>query len=264
MLSKKSANVGANVGANAGANVVLEVDTDTTGIKNWSDNIELLMKQWGEKAAGLRFMHNDSGKRWKRFSNRLSIFSILVTTMASTISLTATSIDDDKIKDVLLFSVGGIGLLSTLIQSFKKFYNAEEKTADHFSSSKQFGTFYRYMILQLSMSRDQRDPPEMLTNWALKEYERLLQEAPPIEDKSVCLFKTRFNCSEQAIPDVAEDKFIISVHKHTTSSGNDISGHSFVGTSGLLIDARSDISQNMVQMELETDSSSQNYCVNKL
>jgi hypothetical protein len=245
------------------ANDESKEDTNTVGIKNWSDNIELLMKQWGEKAAGLRFMHNDSGKRWKKFSNRLSIASILITSLASTMSLVATSIDDDKIKDIMLFSVGGIGLLSTLIQSFKKFYNAEEKTADHSSSSKQFGTFYRYMILQLSMSRDQRDPPDILTNWALKEYERLLQEAPPVEDKSVALFKSRFNNSLQSIPDVAEDKFIINVHKNqhvyvNTSidlSGGllaDASGGLITDASGLITDASGlitdDISQNIVHM----------------
>ena len=105
--------------------------------------------------------------------------------------------------------VGGVGLLSTLIQSFKKFYNAEEKAADHNSVAKQFGSFYRYMTLQLGMSREDRDPADVLSTWALKEYERLQQEAPPIGGASVALFNQKFDKDLQAIPDVAEDKFII-------------------------------------------------------
>ena len=96
---------------------------------SWSDNMELLMKQWGEKAAGLRFMHSHSGSQWKGFANNLAISGIVVTGVASTLSLIATSVDDDSVKDGILFGVGGIGLISTLIQSFKKFYNAEEKAA---------------------------------------------------------------------------------------------------------------------------------------
>ena len=180
---------------------------------SWSDNMELLMKQWGEKAAGLRFMHAHSGGKWKAFANKLAISGIIVTGVASTMSLIATSVKDDEVKDGILFGVGGIGLISTLIQSFKKFYNAEEKAADHSSVSKQFGSFYRYMTLQLGMSRFDRDPADVLTTWALKEYERLQQESPPIGGDSIVLFKKKFNDPNQAIPDVAEDKFVIKIFK---------------------------------------------------
>tara|TARA_Y100000022_G_C13257123_1_gene380252 strand:+ start:712 stop:1419 length:708 start_codon:yes stop_codon:yes gene_type:complete len=179
--------------------------------ESWSDNMELLMKQWGEKAAGLRFMHSHSGSQWKGFANKLAISGIIVTGVASTMSLIATSVDDQNVKDGILFGVGGVGLISTLLQSFKKFYNAEEKAADHSSVAKQFGSFYRYMTLQLGMSREDRDPADVLTTWALKEYERLQQEAPPIGGASITLFNQKFDKNSQAIPDVAEDKFIIKV-----------------------------------------------------
>ena len=181
--------------------------------ESWSENMEILMKQWGEKAAGLRFMHSHSGSKWKGFANKLSITGIVVTGVASTLSLVATSVDDDEVKNGILFGVGGIGLISTLIQSFKKFYNAEEKAADHGSVSKQFGSFYRYMTLQLGMSREDRDPADVLTTWALKEYERLQQEAPNLGGGSVALFKKTFTNENQAIPDVAEDEFVIKVYR---------------------------------------------------
>jgi len=180
--------------------------------ESWSNNMELLMKQWGEKAAGLRFMHSHSGSKWKGFANNLAITGIVVTGVASTLSLVATSIDDQEVKNGMLFGVGGIGLVSTLIQSFKKFYNAEEKAADHSSVSKQFGSFYRYITLQMGMSREDRDPADVLTTWALKEYERLQQEAPSLNGSSVSLFKLKFTDPEQAIPDIAEDKFVIKIY----------------------------------------------------
>lgn len=181
--------------------------------ESWSDNMENLMKQWGEKAAGLRFMHAHSGGQWKAFANKLAITGIVVTGVASTLSLIATSVEDQEVKDGILFGVGGIGLVSTLIQSFKKFYNAEEKAADHGSVSKQFGSFYRYMTLQMGMSREDRDPADVLTTWALKEYERLQQEAPNLNGKSVALFKKTFKNENQAVPDIAEDEFVIKVYK---------------------------------------------------
>ena len=144
--------------------------------ESWSNNMEQLISDWGEKAAGLRFMHGHSGGAWKKFSNNLAIGSIIVTSLASTVSLIATSVEDPETKNGILFGVGGIGLISALLQSFKKFYNAEEKAADHGSVSKQFGSFYRYITLQMNMSREDRDPSDVLCAYALKEYERLQQE----------------------------------------------------------------------------------------
>ena len=189
---------------------------------SWSVNMENLMKTWGEKAAGLRFMHANSAGIWKNFSNKLSIAGIVITGFASTMSLIATGIEDEDVKNGFMFSVGGIGLFSTLIQSFKKFYNAEEKAAEHANESKQFGSFYRYMTLQLSMGREDRDPADVLTDWALKEYERLQGDAPPLDGISIQLFKDKFKNSLQAIPDIAEDEFIINIfnNKQKTLENN--------------------------------------------
>ena len=180
---------------------------------SWSNNMEDLLSGWGEKAAGLRFMHAKTGGEWKKFANTLSISSIVITSVASTLSLVATSIDDEQTKNGVLFGVGGVGLISALIQSFKKFYNAEEKAADHASISKQFGSFYRYMSLQMGMSREDRDPSDVLSAFALKEYERLQMEAPPLSGDSIKLFKSTFKNSEQSVPDIAEDKFVIYIER---------------------------------------------------
>ena len=63
------------------------------------------------------------------------------------------------------------------------------------------------------MSREDRDPADVLSTWALKEYERLQQEAPNLSGKSVALFKKTFTNENQAIPDIAEDEFVIKVYK---------------------------------------------------
>ena len=177
----------------------------------WSNNMEDLLKSWGEKSAGLRFMHNNAGGYWKGVSNRLTLWGILITTVASTVSLVATNIDDPDAKNAVLFGVGGIGMVSSLIQSLKKFYNAEEKNADHAAIAKQFGSFYRYMVLQMGMSREDRVPADELSAWALKEFERLQQDAPPLGGNAINAFKKTFTNPDQAVPDVCEDEFVIEI-----------------------------------------------------
>lgn len=180
---------------------------------SWTDNMELLLKRWGEKAAGLRYMHAASGSYWKKLSNNLTIASILITTVGSTLSLVSANVEDEAAQTGMIYAVGGIGLVSALIQSFKKFYDAEEKAADHNAIAKQFGSFYRYMTLQMGMTRFDRDPADVLSTWALKEYERLQLEAPSLTGESVASFKNKFKNSSQSVPDVVEDEFIIEIYK---------------------------------------------------
>lgn len=198
------------------ANLRKKINADS-----WNDNMEHLMKMWGEKAAGLRYMHSVAGGSWKGFADKLSLAGIFVTGIASSVSLVATSIDDEDTKNSVLFAVGGVGLVSTLLQSIKKFYNAEEKAADHGAVAKQFGSFYRKMTLQLGMSREDREPADILSSWALSEYERLQQEAPNLGGSSVSLFKSKFDKSKQSFPDVAEDAFIINVFKPDVENDED-------------------------------------------
>ena len=102
-------------------------------------------------------------------------------------------------------------MVSSLIQSLKKFYNAEEKNADHSAIAKQFGSFYRYMVLQMGMSREDRVPADEISSWALKAFERLQQDSPPLGGDAINAFKKTFTNPDQAVPDVCEDEFVIEI-----------------------------------------------------
>ena len=141
--------------------------------ESWNDDYENLIASWGEKAAGLKFMHSNASSYWRGVSNKLTLYSIVATTVASAASLIAGSLDDVVAKDIVLFTAGGVGLFTSFIQSLKKFYNADEKAAEHGSIAKQFDSYYRYITLQMGQSREDRRPSDELSEWALKEYERL-------------------------------------------------------------------------------------------
>lgn len=214
---------------------------------SWSDNMEHLLKNWGEKAAGLRFMHNNAGCYWKGLSNKLTIYGILITTVASTVSLISASIDDVEAKDGIMYAVGGIGLVSSLIQSLKKFYNAEEKSADHKAIAKQFGSFYRYLTLQMGMTREDRIPADELSSWALKEYERLQQDAPPLGGGQIEAFKKVFKNSRQSVPDVCEDEFIIYIYENKKDKTQEKNENQ---------DKEKDKKKSISHLEIETASNS--------
>ena len=189
---------------------------------SWNNDYENLISEWGEKTAGLRFMHNNSSGYWRSISNNLTLYSIIATTIASAASLVAGSIDDVSSKDAVLFAAGGVGLLTSFIQSLKKFYNADEKAAEHGAIAKQFGSFYRYTTLQMAMSREDRRPSDELAEWALKEYERLQQEALPLRQADINLYKKKFGKANSAMPDNCRDDYSIAIYGRSTMVNEEV------------------------------------------
>lgn len=191
---------------------------------SWNDDYENLIASWGEKAAGLRYMHGNSSGYWRSVSNNLTLYSIVATTVASAASLVAGSIDDVGAKDAVLFAAGGVGLITSFIQSLKKFYNADEKAAEHGAIAKQFGSYYRYITLQMGMSREDRRPSDELSEWALKEFERLQQEALPLRGQDVQLYKKTFKASNQAMPDNCRTDYAIKIYNRKEPESFDYDG----------------------------------------
>jgi len=64
----------------------------------------------------------------------------------------------------------------------------------------------------MGQSREDRRPSDELSEWALKEYERLQQEALPLGSSDVSKFLNTFKDSQQSIPDICRKDFKIKIY----------------------------------------------------
>lgn len=179
-------------------------------IKQWDNDIEDLLKCWGEKSACLSILHNKDRQYWRNKSNNLSIACIIITTISSSLSLSSTN---SQYYTLIMYLVGGIGMLSSLLQSFKQFYNADEKASEHRLTAKQYSNFYRSIKLQLTLKRNDRVKIKEFINWAFKEYEKLQQEAPIINEKTILQFNKIYIQDNFAKPDICENDILIEINR---------------------------------------------------
>ena len=180
----------------------------TTSNNTWSSETESLLKRWGEKAFGLRWMHVRNASHWKQIDNNLSVTSIVLGSIASVTSMTsADSNKPSNYQAYIMYAVGISGLVSVICQSIKRFYNGEEKSNRHSITAKQFGSFHRTIALQLGTTRANRMSPDILGDWALTEYERIQKNAPDIQEKIMCRFKKMFGHTEMPVPDILNENF---------------------------------------------------------
>lgn len=179
-------------------------------IKEWNNSIEDLLKSWGEKSAGLSIMHSKDRKYWRKKSNMISIASILISTLSSSLSLSSTS---SNYYEIIMYLVGFLGLISSLLQSLKQFYNADEKASEHKLASRLYGNFYRSIKLQLALKHNDRIPVSEFVNISFKEYEKLLQDAPIINTTTIENFKENFKNITCTKPDICGTDLIIEINR---------------------------------------------------
>ena len=187
-----------------------ENNKDNLAIKEWNNSIEDLLKCWGEKSAGLSIMHSKDRKYWRKKSNIISIASILITTLSSSLSLSSTS---SNYYESIMYLVGFLGLVSSLMQSLKQFYNADDKASEHKLSSRLYGNFYRSIKLQLALNHGDRIPVSEFVNTSFKEYEKLLQDAPIINTTTIENFKEQFKSITCSKPDICGTDLIIEINR---------------------------------------------------
>ena len=175
---------------------------------SWNDNMENLMKTWGEKAAGNRELHDKAAKKWKRFSEKMYVPMIALTTIAGVTNFGAADSDYNK---YWMYVVGVINIITSFIASVIKYYKPDEKIQEHSSVAKSFGSYYRMMTLELSTSREDRMSPEEITKWAKSEYDRMLKDAPSIPSDVIKEYKNKHK-DDDNIPDCALDSYNIKVY----------------------------------------------------
>nr|QOI90338.1 hypothetical protein HWQ62_00201 [Pyramimonas orientalis virus] len=173
----------------------------------WTDHMEDLMKTWGEKAAINRELHLMSAESWKSLSDNLSIPTIVLTTISSVSAFGSVNVTDYM---YWMYAAGSVNLIAAFLTSLSKYYRPDERVERHTVTAKAFGKFYRHLVLELSMAREDRQPAEVLSKWSKTEFDKLMNESPVISSKIISDYKKKHVCDD--VPDITIDKFKIDIH----------------------------------------------------
>jgi hypothetical protein len=190
-------------------------------LKKWENsNLESLLRTWGEKAAGLRWMHLYSASYWRHTDQKLNVVGILLSSIVSASSLIG-AFETYLAQSYIMTFVGFIGMLNILNQSMLRYYNCTEKAALHETAGRQFGNFQRYINTKLSLSRMERGPPKLVMEYALREHDRLYKEN--IEPYEVSFnaflnhFREKIEINDFSIPDFVSDTLRVHIFDQNPS-----------------------------------------------
>lgn len=127
-----------------------------------------MMQEWGQKAAGLRWLHLESAKFFNIVSDAVTIPTIVISAGAGITALKETC------GSSLSIVVGALNLLAAFFVALTRYYTPADKAGKHQATSNDFGKLYRKIALELAMPMDRRSGCfEFMLN-CRTEYDRLV------------------------------------------------------------------------------------------
>ena len=186
-------------------------DTNLLSIDVWTDNLEDILRMWGEKAAGYRDLHLSNSRYWNIVSHRLSIPIIFLTTITSVSTFSAIGYDDHI---YWMYTVGTVNLITAFLTGLSKYIKPDELALSHKQIGRSFGCFHRKILLELGLAKSNRQDPSSFVSWAKNEYDRLVTESPILSKHIIEDYtETTKNLIDVYKPDIVDNNNRITINR---------------------------------------------------
>lgn len=190
----------------------------------WSEPLELLIAQEGEKCRGLAWIHQRAETFYSIRNNWIAIPVIILSTLSGTASVGSSSLfqGETQISSIVIGLVSiGVGILNTISSYFAFSRKAEAHRIAHLNYNKLFQT----ISVEMSLPRSERAEPEHLLAQIRTTMERLAETTPTPPDVILSAFNLRFKDEDKTIARPTETNGLhkIKVYMKEVASANDIS-----------------------------------------
>ena len=169
---------------------------------DWSDETELLLKEWSEKASCFRWLHSRCEKKYRFRYYCFSIPVIILSTLSGTANFGMDSFVPENAKPTASAVVGGVNLLAGVLGTLQNFLKVAELMESHRSSGVAWSKLGRNISIELSLAPERRAVAPDFLKLCRAEYDRLTETSPTITDDIISQFKSKFSDYEVAKPSI--------------------------------------------------------------
>jgi len=177
---------------------------------HWTTELEDLFAKEGERCASFIWLHRESEKRYNYHNQLLSIPVIVLGTINGSVSVGSSQIFGNFSGASII--IGFVGIFTSVLATLNNFFDNAKRAENHRLCALQYEKINRLMMIELSLSRQERQPPEFLIKHIKNDFDQLNEISPPISDIIVERYKVKFGSTEITKPSVCNglDKILVN------------------------------------------------------
>lgn len=160
-------------------------------ITTWTTFLEEYFASTGEKAHCLSWIHKQSEQLYSKRTTFIDLPVIVLSGVLGFLSVGSSSMfrGDEMIASI---SVGIGSLFVSVLNTVGSYFQWAKRAEGHRIASIQYAKLYRFLLIEMSLPRDERMNPNDLLKLTKESYDRLQEISPLVPPEIVAQFKTKF------------------------------------------------------------------------
>ena len=168
-----------------------------TSNQKWTKEQEELLASWSERAAGYRWLHSRSEKLYRCRNYTFTIPVIILSTLTGTANFAMDSFVPEENKQMAMACVGGVNIFAGILSTLQNFLRYAELMESHRVCEVSWSKLSRDIAVELTLEPKMRKPAFDFLNVCRAEYDRLIEQSPPIDDDIIKKYKGEFSELEE-------------------------------------------------------------------
>lgn len=162
--------------------------------KNWKKSDEHLLEEWADHSKAYRWMHEQARLKFARKNAQFQIPVIIISTITGAANFAQDRVPADFQGHYSLI-VGFMNIIAGVIATIQTFLKVSELLEGHRVASMSWGKYYHNVKTELQKEPEDRENVSDFMKYAKLEYEKLVEQSPPIPPPVINSFKERVDKS---------------------------------------------------------------------
>lgn len=180
---------------------------------SWNTSHEKLLASIGDRANGMRWMHNRSHIYYEKLNFWLTIPNVAVTALAGSASIGITTLFSGSNQTIVSLIIGLMTLSSGVLTTINQYMKTSQLSEAHRIACIAYGKLHRVISSELALRRDQRINAQSFLEVIREEQNRLEEASPAVQPHIVIEFNAKIKDKpELERPEISGDLDHISVN----------------------------------------------------
>jgi hypothetical protein len=154
----------------------------------WSSELENYIKNTGEQAGGLAWLHKRSEQLFSRLRNFIELPVIVLSSIVGFCSVGSSTIFAGH-TDIASLLLGCLSLLVSVLNTVNSYFAWSRRSEGHRIAAIQYDRLHRFIIIELSLPRTERMIPADLLKHTREYVDRLSEISPLIPQTIIHLYQ---------------------------------------------------------------------------
>ena len=170
----------------------------------WTEDDDVILKEWVDKSACFKWLHEKSYKKYKKSYLRFMIPVIVISTLTGAANYALQRIPDTTYQSYAQLIVGTFNIFAAIISTVSQFLKTAELKEAHNIAAKSWDKFNRLLKIELQRNPNERTNKREIFSFSVREYDRLVEISPDIPNDIINEFKELYKDSLDLIkPEIA-------------------------------------------------------------